>query len=157
MVSSSTQCLSQKPKNHPWFIFVTLSYPTKLYFLPLTCISNSCVAPHSLQVPSKPKPSSSLAYNHVPKWTGPFLPLQSHFKVLCHYPHNFPSIRFLPILQISLVLFHFKILLYFLMRIILILTSTYPISDSTLTSQTPPSILPSYHLLFLIMLLTFTL
>lgn len=156
MVSSSTQCLSQKLKNHPWFIFVILSYPTKLCFLPPTCTPNSCAALHSLQVPSKLKPSSSLAYNHVPKWTGPFLPLQSHFKVPCHYPHNFHSIGFLPIPQISLVLSHPKILLYFLMHIILILTPTCPISDSTLTFQTPPSIFTSYHLLYLIMLLTFT-
>lgn len=90
MVSSFTQCVSQKPKTHPCFICHTLIsiYPQALYFLPPTCNPNSLTALHSLQVSPKPKPSSFPAYNHVTKWTSRLLPFQPHFKVLSRVPEQ---------------------------------------------------------------------
>ena len=65
-----------------------------------------------------------------------------------YYPHNSDSIDFLPIPQISLALCPPKILLYFLLPGILILTPTYPMPYSTLSFQTHSlRILPSLYLI----------
>lgn len=143
-----TQCLSQKPKTHPWFIFLGLShpiYPQVLYFLPPTHTPNSFMAFHSLQVSPKSKPSSSLVHNRFPmNW--PISPSPTLFQSALPYYHplTHPALASLvssPFLKQD-ILCHPKILSFFLLPVTLILTLTHLMSDSTWYYRTP-SMLPS--------------